>query len=115
MNQDVPYVVPVWVRLPHLPLHCWNLESLEATGNKLGKYIDRVERREQYSCTRICVEVDLEVGIPEVIKLTAIDWSYVEELDYEQFPLKCRNCHGYGHFARSCNKKVEEEVVREKG
>ena len=58
-NQDVPYVFPVWVRLLHLPLHCWNLESLEAIGNTLGKYIDRVERKEQYICARICVEVYL--------------------------------------------------------
>ena len=66
-NQDVPSNVPVWVRFPHLRLHCWNLESLEAIGNKLGKYIDRVERREQYSCDIICVEVDLKVGFPEAI------------------------------------------------
>ena len=42
-TQDVPSVVPVWARLPHLPLHCWNSESLEAIGNTLGNYIDRAE------------------------------------------------------------------------
>ena len=66
-NQDVPSVVLVWVRLPHLTLHCWNSRSLEAIGNTLGKYIDRVDRRVQYTCAKICVEVDLEVGIPEAI------------------------------------------------
>ena len=40
-TQDVPSAVPVWIRLPHLPLHYWNSESLETIGNKLGKYIDR--------------------------------------------------------------------------
>ena len=63
LNQDVPSVVPVWVRLPHFPLHCWNSESLEAIGDTLGKYIDRAERRGQYTCAQICVEVDLEVGL----------------------------------------------------
>ena len=48
-NQDVPSVVPVLVRMPHLPLHCWNSEYLEAIGNTLGKYIDRAKRREQYT------------------------------------------------------------------
>jgi len=75
-------------------------------GNTLGKYIDRAERRDQYSCARICVEVDLEIGLPEAIKLTIADWSYIQELDYEQQPFKCRNCHEYGHFARYCKKKV---------
>ena len=55
LNQDVPSVVPVWVMLPHLPLHCWNLESLEAIGNTLGKYIERAERREKiYLYSNLC-------------------------------------------------------------
>ena len=58
------------------------------------------------------MEVDLEVGIHEAINLTVADWDYVQELDYEQLPFKCIFCHGYGHFARSCKKKIEEEVVK---
>ena len=69
-TQDVPSVVHVWVRLPHLPLHYWNSGFLESIRNKLGKYIDRVERKEKYSCAIICVEVDLETGLPEAINLT---------------------------------------------
>ena len=57
----------------------------------------------------------MEVGILEAIKLTAADWSHVQELDYEQLPFKCRHCHGYGHFARTCKKKAEEEADKEKG
>ena len=57
----------------------------------------------------------MEVGIPKAIKLTVADWSHVQELDYEHFFFKCRHFHGYGHFARSCKKKAEEEVVKHKG
>lgn len=88
---------------------------METIENKLGKYIDRAERREQYSCARICVEVDLEIGLPEAIKLIVVGWSHIQELDYEQLPFKCRHCHGYGHFARNCKKKTEEESEKEKG
>ena len=49
-NQDVPSDVPVWVRLPHLPLHCRSTESLAAIGNTLGKYIDKDERRDEFTC-----------------------------------------------------------------
>lgn len=62
---------------------------METIGNKLGKYIDRAERSEQYSCAKICVEVDLEIGLPEAIKLTVVGWSHIQELDYEQLPFKC--------------------------
>ena len=114
LNQDIPSVVPVWVRMPHIPNHCWNPEPLEAIRNTLGKYIDRAERKEQYTCARICVEVDLEVGHPEVINLTVADWSHVQELDYDKFPFKCRHSHGYGHFSRSCKKKIDEEDAKDK-
>lgn len=88
---------------------------METIGNKLGKCIDRVERREQYSCARICVEVDLEMGLPEAIKLAIAGWSHIQELDYERLPFKFRHCHGYGHFARNCKKKIEEETEKDKG
>eukprot|EP00253_Pinus_taeda_P027962 PITA_27962 len=58
---DVPSVVPIWVRLPNLPVHCWNWDSLKHIGNALGKFIDRANSKDQYHCARICVEVDLEV------------------------------------------------------
>jgi hypothetical protein len=114
-TQDVPSAVPVWVRLPHLPLHCWNHKSLQIIGNSLGKYIDHAARKDQYACARICVEVDLEEGLPEAINLTAAGWTYVQELDYEQLPFKCRHCHGHGHFAKHCKKKAEEQVEKHNG
>jgi len=43
---DVPNVVPVWVRLPHLLIHCWGDESVRAIGNVVGKYIDHSEPKE---------------------------------------------------------------------
>ena len=98
-SQDVSSDVPIWVRLPHLPLHCWNLESLEIIGNNLGKFIDRDERKYQYACTRICVEVDLEIGLPKAIQLIVAEWSYIQELDYEKILFKCWFFHGYGNFA----------------
>jgi hypothetical protein len=114
-TQDVPSAVPVWVRLPHLPLHCWNQKSLQIIGNALGKYIDQAARKDQYSCARICVEVDLEEGLPEAINLTVAGWTHVQELDYEQLPFKCRHCHGHGHFAKHCKKKAEEQVEKHNG
>lgn len=99
-TQDLPSAIPVWVRLPHLPLHCWNKKSLQIIGNALGKYIDQAARKDQYSCDRICVEVDLEEGLPKAINLTFAGWTHIQELDYEQLPFKCRHCHGHGHFTK---------------
>lgn len=77
---DVPSAIPVWVRLPNLPMHCWNWESLKHIGNTLGKSIDRANCRDQFDCARICVEVDLEVSLPEAIKIRVGSWSHVQKL-----------------------------------
>jgi hypothetical protein len=101
---------PVWVRLPHLPLHLWGTRSLEDIGNKLGRFLDSAEPKgDQFTCARICVEVNLEKGLPEAIKLSLGEWCHIQELDYEQIPFKCLRCHAYGHFARSCPKAPEEQ------
>jgi hypothetical protein len=42
-KNDIPSVVPVWVRILHLPFHFWGDEVLKSIGDTLGKYIDRVE------------------------------------------------------------------------
>ena len=66
---DVPSAVLVWVRLPNLPVHCWNWDLLKHIRNTLMKFIDRVNNKDEYDCACICVEVDLEVGLPEAIKI----------------------------------------------
>ena len=99
----------MWVRLPNLPIHCWNVQALEKIGNALGRFIDKAENKGQYSCARICVEVDLEAGLPEAVKLSVGSWSHFQKLDYEQLPFKCRLCHEHGHFQRSFPKAQTKE------
>jgi hypothetical protein len=81
---------------------------------RLGKFIDRANNKDQYDCARICVEVDLEVGLPEAIKINVGSWSHIQKLDYEQLSFKCRGCHEYGHFARNCPKKVRKIRAKRK-
>jgi len=40
-KNEIPYVVLVWVQLPHLPLHCWNDGALRIIGNSISCYIDK--------------------------------------------------------------------------
>jgi hypothetical protein len=61
------------------------------------------------------VEVDLEVGLPEAVKLKVGDWQHFQKLDYEQLPFKCRGCHEYGHFQRNCPKNPNQEKEEGEG
>jgi hypothetical protein len=44
--------------------------------------------------------VDLEKGLLEAIQLNLDSWSYIQQVDYEQVPFKCKIYHEYGHFAK---------------
>jgi len=112
---DVPNAVPVWVRLPNLLVHCWNWDSLRHIGNALGKFIDQANNKDQYDCARICVEVDLEVGLLEAIMINVGSWTHLQKLDYEQLPFKCQKCHVYGHFAKGCPSNAEATQGKEDG
>jgi hypothetical protein len=43
------------------------------------------------ACAHICVEVDLKKGLPEAIQLTLDNWSYLQQVDYEQLPSNVRH------------------------
>lgn len=83
LEVDVPTTVRVWVRLPDLPVHCWNWDSLKHIGNTLGKFIDKANNKDQYDCAKICVEVDLDIRLLEAIKISIGPWNHVQKLDYQ--------------------------------
>jgi hypothetical protein len=59
--------VSVWLRLYSLTLDYWLPSTLEAIGNKLGKYIKTAEatlRGRYTSYARICIEMDVSGALP---------------------------------------------------
>ena len=76
----------------------------------LGRYLDSADPKGgQFKCARICVEVNLEKGLLESLKIKLGEWSHIQELDYEQIPFKCKFFHDYGHFAKSFPKLFESQ------
>lgn len=45
LEMDVPNVVNVWVRLPHLPFHYWGDDSVKVIGNAVEKYIENASQK----------------------------------------------------------------------
>jgi hypothetical protein len=67
----------VWVRLLHLHLIFFDESSLKDIGNELDKFIDQAKLKGNfYSCVRICVEVDLERGLPKALQINLDRWSH---------------------------------------
>lgn len=84
MVEDIPNIVPLWVKLPQLPLSCWNDDCLTAIDNGVGKYIDRENTKgSQFACPQNCFKLDLEKGIPVEIFIMMRGWKHCQTLDYE--------------------------------
>ena len=59
-------------------------------------------RNQIISCTRICVEVNLEKRLLEEIILSNGGWKKTQTPNYEKISFKWKLCHEYGHFAKNC-------------
>jgi len=104
-NSMVVTKMPVWVRLPNLPLPFWHHLVLEDIGNLLGTFIKRdPERNEQglFTYARICVEIDLSKGLPDRIHLQYEKFKWLQILDYENTAFRCRYCYDTGHLQDTC-------------
>jgi hypothetical protein len=53
---------------------------MRSIDNTLGAYIDKVETRDgKFSCAHICVEVDMEKGLTEMVQLTLDNWKRIQQ------------------------------------
>ena len=57
----------------------------------------------------ICVELDLSRPLPDVVEMCVSSHSWMQQLDYETLPFRCRLCHEYGHLLRRCLKAKSVE------
>lgn len=62
-NEDILSTIPLWIKLPNLPLNCWNAVTLSKIGSSLGGqplYVDEcTTHTSRISFARILVEVDV--------------------------------------------------------
>jgi hypothetical protein len=108
---------PVWLRFYSPPLDYWLSSTFEEIENKLGKYVKTSEatlKGRYTSYARICIEMDVSGALPEAIILEFRDEEWIQSIDYEQIPFRCRICHEHGHLIRECllNKKQETKNTK---
>jgi hypothetical protein len=94
------------------------MSTLEAIGNKLGKFVkasDATLKGKYTSFARICIEMDVSGALPEAICHEFRDEEWIQSIDYEYIPFRCRRCHEHGHLLRECSliRKTEQEKKKQ--
>ncbi|KAK1307758.1 hypothetical protein QJS10_CPA09g00850 [Acorus calamus] len=97
--------IPIWIRLPHLPLHLWGTRMLSKLSSVIGTplYMDSsTSSRSRIEFARICVEISASSPLPDLIRLK--EDGVVKEItvEYEWKPSPCRTCNTFGHTEAQC-------------
>ena len=107
--------VPVWVKLPDLPLDCWNDRALSKIVSRVGKPIttDKLTRtKERLSYARVLVEVDASKDLVTSVEMrlpTGVVYSQL--VVFEVIPKYCKKCRSFGHREGDCKKATEGGYV----
>jgi hypothetical protein len=110
-------IVPIWLRLYSLLINYRLPSTFKSIGNKLGKYVKTSEatlKGRYTSYLRICIEMDVSGALLEAIRLEFRDEEWIQSIDYEKIPFRCRIFHEHGHLFKDfpLNKKQEAENTK---
>lgn len=97
--------VPVWIKLPCLPLECWNAACLSMIVSKVGKllYMDKkTQTKKRISHARALVEVDASKELVRNVTIRLPDGEFDQRIIFEYEPKYCDHCTMLGHNTDSC-------------
>ncbi|KAK2349948.1 hypothetical protein QL285_098704 [Trifolium repens] len=107
MKKDMLRTLPIWVKLPKLPLDLWG-NGLDKIGSALGKPLMTDEctaNKLRVSYARILVEVDITQKLIEEIPIKTQGGQIKQLVEYEWKPMFCDKCQKVGHNCAVPGKK----------
>ncbi|KAH0722882.1 hypothetical protein KY290_005538 [Solanum tuberosum] len=100
-SKEFPTDIPLWVKLPHLPLNCWGSNSLSRITSTIGTpmYADEcTAKQSRVSFARMLIEVNITK--PLLDKIVVKDPNgrvFTQQVIYEWKPMFCEVCQVIGH------------------
>ncbi|KAI0524571.1 hypothetical protein KFK09_003948 [Dendrobium nobile] len=107
-------VSPIWIRMPNLPLYCWDETNVSRIASKVGKpllidgYMFQWGRRE---FARICVRVELDKKLPLGVWVEGREGRFFQKVEYEKISSLCFQCGKIGHVAEYCPELKNRNVA----
>lgn len=107
--------VPIWMKLPNLPLVYFNPTFLQRIGNSIGKFLRQDENTAHMQLAvhaRICVEMDVAQPLPPRIWIgESKDNGFWQKIEYEGNNAFCTKCGLLGHVVGVCRKGLPKKAV----
>ncbi|KAH1253271.1 putative ribonuclease H protein [Glycine max] len=113
LQRDMLRTLPLWVKLPKLPLHLWGVKSLNKIGSAIGVPLvtdECIASKIQVSYAHILVEVDItKTLVKEVTNKDCEGRKITQGVEYEWRPLYCEKCHKLGHQCKKSGIQKEKQ------
>ncbi|KAI0496340.1 hypothetical protein KFK09_022656 [Dendrobium nobile] len=98
---------PIWVRMPNLPLQCWDEVNIARIASRIGMPLMMDGNLFQWGrreFARFCVRVKLDQPLPLGIWLNRISGRFFQKVEYEKVANLCFECGLIGHLKDECEK-----------
>lgn len=101
LHEEVLKSVPLWVKLPNLPLNCWSKKCLSRITSVIGEPVCADEcttRQLRISFARVLVDIDVTKELPNSIRIVDPNGNQFDQVViYEWIPPFCKTCNRVGH------------------
>ena len=106
--------VPLWIKLDDVPLCLWSKRGLGYVASFIGRPLQMdalTASRKNLEFARVCIKVNLEENLPEVIYPNMEGGSRVPiKVIYAWKPTMCSFCKIVGHEQDACPKLINQEA-----
>ncbi|KAI0492226.1 hypothetical protein KFK09_026495 [Dendrobium nobile] len=108
---------PTWIRLPHLPLQCWDELNVARISSRIGKPLMfdvtmfQWGRRE---FARVCIRMKLDQYLPLGVWVESISGRFSQKVEYVKISTFYFECGMIGHVKNDCKHGIhinKEPVV----
>ncbi|XP_077249090.1 uncharacterized protein LOC143888520 [Tasmannia lanceolata] len=99
--------VPIWIRLPGLPLQFWSANGISKIASYIGNplYMDsKTADSTRLSYARCCIEVEPGNPYPDAIPIHTSKGVHIQEVQYDWKPQACKLCSNFSHTSEACPK-----------
>ncbi|CAO2817618.1 unnamed protein product [Amaranthus hypochondriacus] len=112
-KEEIMRVIPVWIRLPNLPLHCWGEDTPSRIVSAVGVPVIADEctaKQLKVSYARVLVEVDITQDlVKEITVRDSTGREFVQKAIPEWKPFYCRKCNKVGHDCKDTNIETQSQ------
>ncbi|WOL04278.1 hypothetical protein Cni_G12999 [Canna indica] len=100
ISLELNFFLNLWVKIHNLPLEFWSASVIRKIIGRLGKplYMDKhTTTKSRIGYARICIEMEIGVGLVDSPTFTVRNEKYEIQLEYEWKPSRCTRYSIFGH------------------